>query len=740
MSTRAFPIAIVLLLTLSALATVPLAQAGAAIPRTAVPAVTCPPWNNFTTNLSWGTNSGWVGPAPVNVTIDLSVDGAIGTYAYNLSIGSVPRYIFDGQFNQTNASGLATVTTVDHPFTLPGNYTLNVTVDYACGPVYASASYGTVLPVYGPAGPNPVGVTGSQTSQYVSGMATYTATVHGRPAGSTLLWAIDLPGPGSAGNGTGNWYSNLSMVNVTPLAPGQVTGWLYVEYPSGFLYATTELPTLAFQPDLVVAVNFTGPAPGSPTTTTMYANTTHVPGAPTVSGASISWQFPDGLPNGVAVTGSRSGSPITPTFFFNTSRPSNWTFEMEAVSFGLVGGTSVVLGSQNFAVGVSNLTGGPTSPVLHLSVVNGSLNVSGGVFSFQLTAGLSSPGGYLYDLDLDGYNQSSGLLAWTHNQTTNWNGSWFNLGLSEPATNYTAIGWVYQLGANSSQTLVASANVSVPLPAGGSTGCTPGCTTPPPGPLSLALSATPSNGTATLNVSVSVTATGGVVPYNLSVCVRGPSATTSVTGACGPATTVNGWNGNAYPINEALNGSGYYAVNATVSDSNGSFAWASTVINVSAAVGRPLLQAQASVIAPTGGTGGTYSFVTQVSGGVAPYDIQWTFGDGTSGSAVAGSTISHVYTVAGTYEPTLRVTDAHGTVVVTHVAPFTVSLPPASGTRTSGLTSFDEVVLGAGAAVVLASLLALALVARWATRRREALNWLSDLEQGRGPAEPPRTP
>ncbi len=42
--------------------------------------------------------------------------------------------------------------------------------------------------------------------------------------------------------------------------------------------------------------------------------------------------------------------------------------------------------------------------------------------------------------------------------------------------------------------------------------------------------------------------------------------------------------------------------------------------------------------------------------------------------------------------------------------------------------------------IVVASLVALGLVARWAAQRREALNWLNDLENGRGPAAPPPKP
>ncbi len=77
-----------------------------------------------------------------------------------------------------------------------------------------------------------------------------------------------------------------------------------------------------------------------------------------------------------------------------------------------------------------------------------------------------------------------------------------------------------------------------------------------------------------------------------------------MTGKCGSATTLNGWNGSSYEIPETLTSIGYYAINATVTDSNGSAAWAASVVNVTAAGAVPVLQAQVSLIAPPGGPGG----------------------------------------------------------------------------------------------------------------------------------------
>jgi len=52
-----------------------------------------------------------------------------------------------------------------------------------------------------------------------------------------------------------------------------------------------------------------------------------------------------------------------------------------------------------------------------------------------------------------------------------------------------------------------------------------------------------------------------------------------------------------------------------------------------------------------------YAFHASVAGGVTPYEIAWTFGDGTTGS---GGSVGHSYTSAGYYNATVNVTDATG--------------------------------------------------------------------------------
>jgi PKD repeat protein len=148
------------------------------------------------------------------------------------------------------------------------------------------------------------------------------------------------------------------------------------------------------------------------------------------------------------------------------------------------------------------------------------------------------------------------------------------------------------------------------------------------------------------------------------------------------------------------------------------------------------LVAHASYTAPaaTAVGGATYAFLTQVSGGFTPYTLQWTFGDGSSGSALPGSTVQHTYSASGTYVATLKVTDAHGASAVATVGPLVVELPLAGSTPMPWWAS--GWVIGLAAAVGVASAILLAVSLQRIERRREALNWFQELERPK-PADLP---
>ena len=182
---------------------------------------------------------------------------------------------------------------------------------------------------------------------------------------------------------------------------------------------------------------------------------------------------------------------------------------------------------------------------------------------------------------------------------------------------------------------------------------------------------------------------------------------------------------------------GNYTIYATVNDSNGSTATAFASVDVTTGAPIPLLQASATYQAASAisSGGATYGFVAAVSGGVAPYTIQWNFGDGAQGSGLPGGTTLHTYTVSGRFTAILTVTDAHGIQAHSTVGPILVSLPaPAAPSATPWWAT--EWVLAAAAAVGLVCAAVLAVTLTRLAQRREALNWLHEIEERPGSSEP----
>src|SRR5207247_10532348 len=74
--------------------------------------------------------------------------------------------------------------------------------------------------------------------------------------------------------------------------------------------------------------------------------------------------------------------------------------------------------------------------------------------------------------------------------------------------------------------------------------------------------------------------------------------------------------------------------------------------------------------------GDTISFAAVASGGAGcPYTYHWEFGDGATG---AGASASHSYSKAGTYPPTLSLTDPEGSRAVQILPLFHVQTPLAT--------------------------------------------------------------
>ncbi len=71
--------------------------------------------------------------------------------------------------------------------------------------------------------------------------------------------------------------------------------------------------------------------------------------------------------------------------------------------------------------------------------------------------------------------------------------------------------------------------------------------------------------------------------------------------------------------------------------------------------------------------GENLTFTATASGGTAPYSLAWTFGDGVTG---AGNPTAHEYSVEGSYNVTLKLTDSNGKAVTASNTVYVAPVPP----------------------------------------------------------------
>lgn len=195
----------------------------------------------------------------------------------------------------------------------------------------------------------------------------------------------------------------------------------------------------------------------------------------------------------------------------------------------------------------------------------------------------------------------------------------------------------------------------------------------------VAYTESPSNGSAPLNVTVNLTGTNGLAPYDYWWAVFGASNGSS-SQSFYPTTSGNGtgWNGSTLSLPFAFDQSGLYMITLTVRDSNRNSVFLYPPVLT---IGVPLAHVPLSIAASegqpaTGGSAGvTVSFVANVSGGTAPYTIQWSWGDGTFGSSQPGDAVSHTYSTPGTYTATVTATDGTGASRTNALPAVTVPVP-----------------------------------------------------------------
>ncbi len=155
-----------------------------------------------------------------------------------------------------------------------------------------------------------------------------------------------------------------------------------------------------------------------------------------------------------------------------------------------------------------------------------------------------------------------------------------------------------------------------------------------PLPLSASYTYTPSAPVAGTPVAFTGLATGGTSPYSYSWGF-GDGAT-----GTGPTPT------------HTYSSSGSYSVTVTVTDSAGGSAQSAQTVQVSSV---PVLVASFSYSPSQPVSGQPLTFTGIAAGGVSPYSISWSFGDG---STATGSLATHTYTSAGTYAVTETAEDS----------------------------------------------------------------------------------
>ncbi len=179
--------------------------------------------------------------------------------------------------------------------------------------------------------------------------------------------------------------------------------------------------------------------------------------------------------------------------------------------------------------------------------------------------------------------------------------------------------------------------------------------------LAAADSGLPNAGEAPLPVAFTSNPAGGTAPYSYAWTFGDGGTSTSAS----PSHTYTAV--------------GVYTARLTVTDAVGVTAAAPSLTIV---VNTP--PSTTAAASPTAGDAPVaVSFTSTVSSGTAPFSYAWTFGDG--GSSTSQSP-SHTYTAAGTYHPSLTITDAAGRTASATTAAITVS-PALTATSAASATS-----------------------------------------------------
>ncbi|HEV2316178.1 MAG TPA: PKD domain-containing protein [Thermoplasmata archaeon] len=186
---------------------------------------------------------------------------------------------------------------------------------------------------------------------------------------------------------------------------------------------------------------------------------------------------------------------------------------------------------------------------------------------------------------------------------------------------------------------------------------------------------------ATIDLSSNVTEPG--VPFQANAVVAGGVAPLRYNWSFGDGGFAAG-----ATTNHTYGSNGTFVVQLVVSDADGATALASSNMTVGPAPGLVL-----RLVGSQGGLNGSpfnVTFAAQGSGGLAPYNVTWSFGDGSVGW---GPGPVHEYNSSGNYTVTARLIDAAGVranaslnITLNATGAYTPSTPPPPSPRT-GVTS-----------------------------------------------------
>jgi len=175
-------------------------------------------------------------------------------------------------------------------------------------------------------------------------------------------------------------------------------------------------------------------------------------------------------------------------------------------------------------------------------------------------------------------------------------------------------------------------------------------------------------------ISVPGNATDVDFPVSLSTLITGGVGISGETWLFGDGTEAHGAN-----VTHAWTRAGNYTVAFHFTDALGVEANATLNVTVHASLAGQFSSGNVSSSTPAL-PGSPVAFSSSISGGTAPYSVNWSFGDG---SMATGRSVSHSYASAGSYTVAVTVKDAVGATIESNL---TVSVQPGSSTG-SGITS-----------------------------------------------------